>query len=320
MKKIFLINYSKILNLSFILLFTIIFSNLNVYSQSWELDCPTDECLDNQSVPWNYVDELINYAGPESPDCWIRVFYRWRSDLVNCPNSGCEFEVRFVLVSGSCFYPYTEPDPPFTTYPPILDFTDDEEIWEYAMLQFFEKSNNPCLLSTPNNCITIKKFKSALCKKLVDNQDGTFSLTFCEDFNSCCEQEVEKCFDSQGNVSSIDWETIGTPIDNCHLNEDEDCHLNCFDYGDGGWIPPKIIINNEEEHINQFKFSFNNNKLKYDVGNTGYMLTISSIEGYELYNGYIENVGEINITTPGNKIIIRVYNDNFSKTIKLIEE
>ena len=299
-------------------------SNVSSKAQSWELDCPTDECLDNENQPWDYPfpPTRIYYNGPESPDCWVEVIYRKRNPHPNCPNSGCEIEIDYFIVSGACFYPYTEPTPPYTMYPPLMNYMNDQDMWTKSMLIFIESGVEPCINPPEGECITIEKFKSASCKKVTVNPDSTAYLERCEDYNSCCQQILTICREDEDpyDIDSVSWETDVEVLDSCYLNNDSDCQLNCFDYGHGGWIPPKIIINKEEELTNNFKFSYINNKLNYDVGNAGYMLIISSIEGYELYNGYIENKGEININIPNNKIVLKVFNDKISKTIKLIKE
>ena len=142
----------------------------------------------------------LNYN--ESPNCWIKVTYRKRDPLANCPNQDCEIEIQSIMISGDCFLPYTDNSTvPPTTYGPQLDVTDYtnisdyyRDIWTFGIFLWAESGLETCLTPTDvGDCKIIYHFKSASCKKLISNQNGDYELIYCDDFNSCCRESIKVC-------------------------------------------------------------------------------------------------------------------------------
>lgn len=113
-----------------------IISNLQVTkSQNWETGCPTDECRDSQNQQWVYLTSQkipMSFLSYQSPNCWVKIVYRKRDPLPNCPNQECEIEIQTVIISGDCFLPYTDNTavPPIT-YNAQLDPTQYINISDY---------------------------------------------------------------------------------------------------------------------------------------------------------------------------------------------
>ncbi len=308
-----------------VLVLTMFFaSNLSTKAQSWELDCPTDECLDNENVPWTYhwtAQLPMLYDPYKSPDCWVTIIYRKREPHENCPRQECEIEVQNVIVSGSCFYPYTDnsANPPIT-YDPILDFTDNLDIWIFAIGIWAQMGIEPCLIPGPNpdDCIYIPHFKSATCKRLIQNQDGSYSLTYCEDFNSCCKEILQVCRTSDGSLEHV-WNSVPhKAINNCELNNDPDCKFTCNEQGTH-WIPPKINFENIELNKDVF-FHYENGKLNYNLIQKEYLCQITDIMGNVLFEDVLSSSDSIDLQSQNTKmLILKLTNETEQKTFKIME-
>lgn len=306
----------------------LIFLNISVisaYSQSWELDCPTNDCYDNESEPWIYENGIdpskpkfyYNGISPQSPNCWIQVDYRYRNNPnLPCDSEGCEIEILNILISGSCFYSYT--DGLGNAWPPVMDITGStHNNWVAAMSILLNNGVIPCLNPPQDECVTVKSFKSASCKKIQVNPDGSRLITYCEPNNSCCLQEITVCNDGTGNNWDI---TSSQPADNCYLNNDPDCEFSCAGYGTEGWIVPKRSIKTESLSTDS-KIFLSNNAVHYENIDENSEIIITNLIGEVLYIGNIENSGKLVIPENENIIIVKLTNLNNKTfyTLKIIE-
>lgn len=227
-------------------------SNISSKAQSWPDECDKSGCLEDNNVPWvnkntGYLDyEAKKFSHePSSPDCWVKVYYRIREDKTKCPNATCEIEILGVIMAGECFYPYNDPGPPPVILPPLVNFGDVSNAFDIALKTFFRYEIEPCATPGPHpNCVNLKRVNSATCKKIINNTDGTKTITYCETYNSCCQREAIICRNSNQSIS-VGWHLPDEVPDNCHLNNDPDCKFTCES---DQVIPPKIYF--EEEEIN----------------------------------------------------------------------
>ncbi|MDC1068460.1 hypothetical protein OAQ99_04805 [Candidatus Kapabacteria bacterium] len=299
---------------------------MSLHSQSWELDCPTEDCYDNENIPWNYVNGIdpsepkyyYNGISTQSPGCWIQVDYRWRNNSnPPCEDVGCEIEILNILISGDCFYSFTDGNG--IVWPPVMDISGStHNTWVDAMFILLKNDVIPCLDPGPDNCVTVNSFKSATCKKIELNPDGTRLITYCEPNNSCCLQEITVCKDNNGTS----WNITGPqPVDNCHLNNDPDCEMSCAGYGSEGWILPKSTIKNETLKSDSKLYLLNNSVHYENIEENSYLI-VTNMFGNVLYEGNISETGEIKMPENENIIVAKLSSRNNKSfyTFKLIEK
>ncbi len=295
-------------------------SNVSSMAQSWNNDCDFEGCLESNNVTWvTKTSPKIYYQGPESPQCWVEIQYRIRESASLCPSSRCEIEILFVLTSGACFYPYTEPNPPYTNYPPLMDMSSINDMWNKSLRLFLESEIEPCFIPTgigPDGCVYSPRVHSATCKKIIHNIDGTKKIEYCDDYNSCCYVEAIICKGTSGKNSS-GWHLPKSVPDNCHLNNDPDCKLSCESHN---WTAPKVIFQDKIEQneilINPIEngFDLNSGKLIVDyqiIDLLGRLITEGRFEGQK----FIDK----NNLDNGFHILILNY-ENQTKTVKFINQ
>ena len=239
-------------------------SNISSKAQSWPDECDKSGCLEDNDVPWvnkntgNLYYEAKKFSHePSSPNCWVKVYYRIREDKTLCPNATCEIEILSVIMSGECFYPYNDPGPPPAILPPLVNFGDVSKAFDIALKTFFRYEVEPCATPGPHpDCVNLKRVNTATCKKIINNSDGTKTITYCETYNSCCQREAIICRNPNQSLS-VGWHLPDEVPDNCHLNNDPDCKFTCES---DQVIPPKIYFEDEEINgevkINSFDSGF----------------------------------------------------------------
>jgi len=300
-----------------LVLFLFIFNINNILSQNWNNDCEYDECYENNNIPWTTKQSpMIYYQGPESPNCWIQVDYRIREAGILC-QTDCELEILGVLVSGDCFYSYQEPFPPYYTHPPLMDMTSLQDMWNKSVELFLASQIEPCFIPPgvgPNNCQYIPRVNSAVCKKVVNNPDGTRLITYCENFNSCCTVEAIICKNQNGSIVAA-WHKPDEVPDNCHLNNDPSCKLSCESYN---WYAPKINFNETNEKLEDIFIRNSLSNIEIDCNNLNVNMKMINILGKEIIEQNSSNFIRIEKSnlSKGAYFIILEYNGKI-KNIKV---
>ena len=278
-------------------------SNISSKTQTWPDECDKSGCLEDNDVPWtNKFTPDLNYESyksahqPTSPDCWVKVYYRVRKDEALCPGVECEIEILGVVMAGECFYPYNDPGPPPVIHPPLINFGEVSKAFNYALQTFFRSEIEPCAVPGPHpDCLYLKKVNTATCKKIINNSDGTKTITHCESYNSCCQREAIICRNPNQSLS-VGWHLPDEVPDNCHLNNDPDCKFTCESEE---VTPPKIYF--EDEEIN--------GEIKINNFDSGFEIISNEIEiNYQIVNLLGQNIESGTFT--GQKFIGKDNLDN----------
>lgn len=284
-------------------------TNVNIYCQTWNNDCDYNSCYDSNNIPWETKTVKVPYNGTDSPNCWVEITYRIRSNDGSCPGlTGCELDILLVMTAGECFYPHQDPYPPNTTYPPLMDINSVQDMWNKSIEIFLESNIEPCFVPTgsgPNGCVYVSRLNSATCKKMIDNGDCTKSIEYCESYNSCCGVDVIIC-QNPGGSNAASWHLPNEVPDNCFMNNDSECKLSCESHN---WIAPKIIFN-KSEIKNIVEFNNLTNGLEISSGNLIVDYEVINVLGNKVLTGRITGLNLIDNSklSTGMYILILKYN------------
>ena len=196
------------------------------------IDCESDPCYQTQSWSGTLLSPKYYFGPmPDCNDCWVQIAYKTRN---NSSSPGCqtlppiEYQLLYVVVSGSCYYS------PCNHYPQF----DIEQAYKDGMAQFLNTLGYSPV--PPATCgPSLEGFTIISCFREDTDLEGNILLRACYNF-TCCKKDLKLCYENgELVVKSENTESEGDCSEDPYYPDD--CMTIC-DWIDDAVLPKEALL------------------------------------------------------------------------------